>query len=540
MKKYSLTAVGLIATLIFVFALLARGTARPEKLNQGRQTYASSEPLNTPKLFAEGIVNTEADEYGPAFTPDGQTLYFAKRVNRRDSEFINVSRFENGRWTEPKIADFSGQYFDKEPFITPDGARLFFSSRRPETGTTPKPARDFDLWYVERTDGGGWSAPRHLGAEVNSPNYENYPAVAADGTLYFSSVRAGGRGANDLYRSRLVNGKYQPAENLTELNTPYSDADPYIAPDQSYIIICYAGPDAYGEGDLYISFNQNGHWSRPRNLGAQLNTAEYEYTPLVSPDGKYLFFSRGWGEIYQVDLGVLNLAALRQVAARELDPKTPAALPSAERIVDQYVQALGGAKALEKLTTRVMTGTIQLGDKSGTFEVYAKAPNKQRRSGNITGVGPMTEIFNGTSGWVGDPRGGSNEAAGDMLGLMRRESEFHWELKLRALYPKMTLRGTSSVRGREAYVVEATAVDDSRTTFYFDVESGLLLMKNFELETSEGRVPFAFLYEDYRTVDGVKLPFTIRRASPHQWTIKFTEVKHNTPLDDATFEKPVK
>jgi hypothetical protein len=123
---------------------------------------------------------------------------------------------------------------------------------------------------------------------------------------------------------------------------------------------------------------------------------------------------------------------------------------------------------------------------------------------------------------------------------MRRESEFHWEMKLRALYPKMTFKGTSSVRGSEAYVVEATATDGSRATFYFDVESGLLLMRDFEMTSSEGRIPFAFLFEDYRTVEGVKLPFTIRRAAPNPWTIKFTEIKHNTPLDDATFEKPVK
>jgi hypothetical protein len=85
---------------------------------------ASAQSLPTPQLFVEGVFNTEADEFGPAFSPDGNTFYFTKRINRRDSEFIRFSRFENGKWRIPEIAEFSGKYFDKEPFVTPDGKRL--------------------------------------------------------------------------------------------------------------------------------------------------------------------------------------------------------------------------------------------------------------------------------------------------------------------------------------------------------------------------------------------------------------------------------
>ena len=277
--------------------------------------YASDEPLRTPRLFGEGLINTAADEYGPAFSPDGSTLYFTRRVNRRDSEFIVFSRFINNRWTEPRTADFSGQFFDKEPFVSPDGRRLFFASKRPTTaGAAPNADRNFDIWMVERARDGDWSAPTRLGAEVNTPNYENYPAVAANGNLYFSSVREGGKGRNDLYRARFVNGRYLQAESLGEaLNTSASDADPYIAPDESYIIFSSDRADTRGEGDLYVSYNENGQWSAPRNLGDTINTPGYEYTPLVSPDGRYLFFSRGWGEIYQIDMSVLNFPQPRRI-----------------------------------------------------------------------------------------------------------------------------------------------------------------------------------------------------------------------------------
>src|SRR5215468_1636658 len=92
---------------------------------------SSSQSLPQAKLFAEGVINTDADEYGPAFTPDGKTLYFTRRVNRRDSEFIYASRLENGKWSSPELAPFSGKYFDKEPFVTPDGKKIFFASLRP-------------------------------------------------------------------------------------------------------------------------------------------------------------------------------------------------------------------------------------------------------------------------------------------------------------------------------------------------------------------------------------------------------------------------
>ncbi|MDQ3754010.1 MAG: hypothetical protein M3371_04690, partial [Acidobacteriota bacterium] len=173
LKSYRLMSLLLTITCAAVLFTVDAAAQRRERVGRG---YASSERLHTPRLFAEKLINTAADEYGPAFTPDGDTLYFTRRVNRRDSEFIVFSRFVNNRWTEPQTAAFSGQFFDKEPFVSPDGRRLFFASKRPTTaGAPPNTGRDFDIWMVERTREGNWGAPARLGAEVNTPNYENYP-----------------------------------------------------------------------------------------------------------------------------------------------------------------------------------------------------------------------------------------------------------------------------------------------------------------------------------------------------------------------------
>ena len=279
-----------------IFAALAYGQKDPPP-------YAAKQAITEPRLFAEGVINLDGEEYGPALMPDGRTIFFARRLNNRKMEHIFVSRFENGKWCAAEVAPFSGQYFDKEPFVSPDGGKIFFASKRPIDAATQK--KDFNIWMVEMTKN-GWSAPQNLGPPVNSDGYDNYPAVSSNGTLYFGSVRAGGRGEGDLYRSRLVKGKYTQAENLGEvINTGENEADPYIAPDESYLIYSAERANGAGEGDLFISFQQSGKWSAPQSLGPKINTSDYEYTPLVSPDKKYLFFSRGWGRIYQIEMSAL-------------------------------------------------------------------------------------------------------------------------------------------------------------------------------------------------------------------------------------------
>ena len=223
------------------------------------QNSSKNSQNGSPTLFADGVINTGADEYNPTFTPDGKTVYFTRRLDRKGNEAIMFSRLENGKWTKPETAEFSGKFYDKEPMLSPDGKRIFFASVRPN-GRDEK--ANFDIWMAEKTEK-GWSEPKNLGANVNSPGYDNYPSVAADGTLYFASVRGDGRRDNDLYRSRLVGGEYQKAENLGDaVNTSATEADPFVAPDQSYLIICSDRAGGAGEGDLYISFNRNGNGLR--------------------------------------------------------------------------------------------------------------------------------------------------------------------------------------------------------------------------------------------------------------------------------------
>lgn len=328
----------LLAAFVFAAFFCAHATwqsAPAQSDARSAHPYASAQPIAEPKLFAEGVISTGDFESHPAFTPDGRTLYFLKNVPDFSFWTIVVSNFRDGRWQEPEVVPFSGQYSDADPFITPDGSRLYFISTRPLDAKAGGAPKDLDIWVAERT-AGGWGEPRNLGAPVNSPGAEWYPTVATDGTIYFGSDREGGKGRTDIYRARLVNGRYERAENLgEEINTQFNEFEPLVAPDQSFLIfMCGGRQDARGGFDLYLSHNRDGRWTKPTNLGDQINSPNNEYSPALSPDGKYFFWTsarradtqtppqrldyrglsarlrgprNGLGDIYQIDLSALKL-----------------------------------------------------------------------------------------------------------------------------------------------------------------------------------------------------------------------------------------
>lgn len=134
---------------------------------------------------------------------------------------------------------------------------------------------------------------------MNSDAGEYYPTVAANGNLYFSSSRAGGKGRGDVYRSRFASGRYGPPESLGDsVNSAAFDGDTFSAPDESYLIFSGFGrPDGDTEGDLFISTNRGGVWGAARRLEHGINSKVQEYTPIVSPDGTWLYFTSHRGVI---------------------------------------------------------------------------------------------------------------------------------------------------------------------------------------------------------------------------------------------------
>jgi hypothetical protein len=205
--------------------------------------FAPTTPMSEPTVFAPGVISTGDYEVCPQFSPDGKTFYFVKSTPDANFWTIVVSRSENGKWSAPVVAPFSGQYSDADEFITADGKRMFFISRRPVSADiSPNAAGKLDIWLMYKTASGDWSEPKNLGTPVNSEGSEYFPTLTKESALYFGSGRKGGKGGIDLYRSRFINGKYAEPENLGDaINTNFDEYEPFIAADESFLIFMAGG-----------------------------------------------------------------------------------------------------------------------------------------------------------------------------------------------------------------------------------------------------------------------------------------------------------
>jgi len=253
--------------------------------------FGQKSPGLTPAIFAPGTLSLGFHEHNIAISPEGNEIFFVAASSDFSRHVIMTTKLENGAWTMPEVAPFSGGRNDGAPAFSADGQRLFFSSRRPHpAGGTPD--EDFDIWFIER-NGDFWTDPVNLGSPVNTGQNEANPSVAADGTIIFQRIEKLGTLDWDLYMSTSRNGTYGVPESLpSPVNTEANEAGPFLAPDGSYLLFQSNRTGGYGIMDLYITFRtKGGGWSEPINLGDKINSFYSDWGPVVSPDGKYLFFS---------------------------------------------------------------------------------------------------------------------------------------------------------------------------------------------------------------------------------------------------------
>jgi Tol biopolymer transport system component len=251
-------------------------------------------------LFGAGLISTGAEEYRISFTPDGETAYFARGdgffPQSRDAT-IYETRLVAGEWTEPVVASFSGEFADIDPWVSPDGNTLYFSSIRPVAG---EPRGDADVWRVARVDD-GWGEPVHL-PELSSEFDELGASVTDAGVVWFASDRPGGAGGWDLYTAEpRPEGAFAAPEPVRALNSPIWEFNPAISADGLTLLFTSINrPGGVGLGDLFEATLADGEWTeRPLSV----NTSADEYHPSFSPDGAAVYYVRraGQGDLYVAD-----------------------------------------------------------------------------------------------------------------------------------------------------------------------------------------------------------------------------------------------
>jgi ankyrin repeat protein len=277
-------------------------------------------PGDTAVVFAQGIVSTDLLEHSPAvFSPNGNELFWwgyhpPDSLNREWVRWGLTMKRINNRWTVPEECDL----FYGDPFFSKGGKRLYFSSEGVQTAKKGISENSWtryynsDIMYVEK-QGEFWGEPQSISPVINTDNKECTATFTNEGTVYFLSYLDGVEQECGIFRSRLENGEYLPPEALpTCINSTSQDWTPFIAPDESYLIFSSNRKGGFGMGDLYISFHdaEKDTWSEPVNMGKGTNSTSQERLPGVSPDGKYLFFTRWLGknnhDIYWVSTNIIQ------------------------------------------------------------------------------------------------------------------------------------------------------------------------------------------------------------------------------------------
>ncbi len=264
-------------------------------------------PIEKADIFAPGIISLENRWEGNAnFSVDGQEFYFNVFTDSMRDKAVYQSKYANGKWNLPAKLEILGSYGNWEPFISYSGKELFFVSSRPP-GNELWNGR---IWKSIRDEENNWMSPEIVDIGYPTDNGFWFPnhSRSNSNVLYFGGniEEIGSVGKGDLHTYFI---EQDSVVNIRTLNSEYEDWDPFISPDESYLMWASDREGGYGGTDIYVSFKVEGKWGEPKNLGSKVNSSKYEVAPRISSDGRVLFFDRpvdGTQDIFWISSSVIE------------------------------------------------------------------------------------------------------------------------------------------------------------------------------------------------------------------------------------------
>jgi hypothetical protein len=212
--------------------------------------------------------------------------------------------------------------------------------------------------------------------------------------------------------------------------------------------------------------------------------------------------------------------------------------PPAEELLDKYIAAIGGADALQKVTSRVQKGTLTaFGGQHFPVDVYSRAPDKRVSVMHLS-KGDSVTAFDGKQGWLSVP-GHVHMMSAPENAAARNDADLYFPVHVKTLYEKFRVDAGEKIDGHDTYLVVGRSEGQPPLRLYLDKESSLLLRLVRYAETPLGRNPTQIDYVDYREVNGLKVPFRWTLSRPgNQFTIQVEQLQQNVPIDDAKFVAP--
>jgi hypothetical protein len=220
-------------------------------------------------------------------------------------------------------------------------------------------------------------------------------------------------------------------------------------------------------------------------------------------------------------------------------PAENAALPKPEELLDKYLAAVGGAGAVEKITSRVQKGKLlAFGGQSLPAEVYSKAPDKRVSVMHLKD-GDSVTAFDGQRGWLSVPGRPAHMMSAAENDSARLDADLHFPVHVKTLYAKFKVESGEKIDGHDTYLMEGREEGRPPLRLCFDTQTGLLVRLVRYAQSPLGLNPTRIDYADYRDADGVKVPFRWTVSRPgNRFTIQVEEMKQNVPVDDAKFIAP--
>lgn len=284
-----------------MIGLMMLMTALPAWTAEVAGDYLGQKPPGAvPQVFAPGIISVDGPrERTLTLSPGGDELFFTRTMGWPNSRIMHMKR-EGNRWSGPEYAAFLKDAGATQPAFSPDGEFLYYSTSYGKSDT-----RHFRICRSRKIEG-EWSEPEDVIDMGGGMMMEYHPSVARDGSMYFLYWDFH-KQTGDLYVAKRVDGKYAEPELLEPpISTKHNEVRPTIDPDGKCLLFLSDRPGGLGGTDVYVAFkNADDTWSAPENLGSDFNTPDNDQEPTLSPDGNYWFFLKN-NDIYWRTAPVLS------------------------------------------------------------------------------------------------------------------------------------------------------------------------------------------------------------------------------------------
>jgi Tol biopolymer transport system component len=265
--------------------------------------FGQKTPGLIPEIFAPGIISLNGRyEHGVSFSPDLHEIYFS--ANKKGGlTAIYFSKLEGEKWKPVKKAKFTKGRKEEEmhPFVSSNGEKIYFTALNSDN-------TDVKIWYANRS-GDSWGDVTKLDSPINDDKVF-YPNVAKNGDLFYFNVSK-----RRMYFASNKNGSFPKVQ---EMEIEFG-VHGFISPSQDYLLVNARNKedDQRKDSEIYVYFKKkDGTWSKPINLGKEVNSNFPETVPSITPDGKYLFFSR-----YNEEGGLSNFYWVSTEIIEKLRPK---------------------------------------------------------------------------------------------------------------------------------------------------------------------------------------------------------------------------